>query len=106
MNNRLTRKEQWKAIDEGADFYHVRAIDWDRGESVHDYETLYLDEALEYFNEGVEKSKRNADQWHHPNLHWEVDYCTDWERCPDTGDWVNPDHEGIASWTLAQGVVG
>mgnify|MGYP003150173775 CR=1 FL=1 len=98
MKDRLTHKRQLKVIDTGADFYQVRGIDWESGESPHDYETLYLDEALAYFNEGVEKSKRNADQWHHPDLHWVVTHCTNWQRCPDTGDWVNPRTTTVAHW--------
>tara|TARA_Y100001938_G_scaffold67186_1_gene93254 strand:- start:748 stop:1053 length:306 start_codon:yes stop_codon:yes gene_type:complete len=100
--NRLSQQQQYDQIDQGADFYMVRGIDWDLGESPHVLETLYLDEALAYFNEGVEKSKRNADPWHHPNIHWELVHCTDWERCPNTGDWVNPTHETIDEWVVGQ----
>ena len=100
--SRLSQKEQYDLIDQGADFYMVLGTDWDLGEARHMFETLYLDQALEHFNDGVERSKQNADKWHYPSLHWELIYCSDWERCPDTGDWCNPTHALIDDWVVGQ----
>ena len=99
MNDRLTLKEQLKAIDEGADFYQVRAIDWDLGESPHIHETLYLDEARFYLNEGIKKSIDNTERWYYPELEWTITWCYDWHKCPDTGDWIEPKHRCEAGWT-------
>ena len=99
MSNKKTTEEQYEDMDNGADFFQVTAKDYKTGEWPWIYETLYLDEAQAYMSEGIKKSIERAGYWYFPELEWSITWCYDWQKCPETGDWIRPKEDCIAGWT-------